>query len=76
MKIVKRSLILFKLTNMLIGIAIVIIGLVLLMQALGLITGNIWSVVWPSLLIILGVGIICKEQGKCCCKESDKKEEK
>lgn len=52
---------------MIIGIVIVIIGLAFLLQSLGIITISVWQFVWPCLLIAVGLGIICKEKGKCCC---------
>jgi hypothetical protein len=61
---------------MIIGIIIIIIGLVFLLQSLGLITGSVWQIIWPILIIIAGLGIICKEKGKCCCGENCEKEKK
>jgi hypothetical protein len=61
---------------MFIGIAIVIIGLVFLLQALGLISGSSWAIIWPCIIIIVGAGIICKERGNCCCGDDCKKEKK
>jgi uncharacterized membrane protein len=58
------------------GIAVIVIGLVFLMQALGLVPGSVWSVIWPCILIIIGIGIIYKERGKCYCGEHHKKEGK
>jgi hypothetical protein len=61
---------------MIIGIIIIVIGLVFLLQSLGFITGDAWKIIWPCLLIIAGLGIICKERGNCCCTKDHKKEEK
>ncbi len=65
---------------MFLGIAVIVIGLVFLLQSLGIISGSVWSVIWPCILILIGVGIICKEKGRCCCgehhEEHHKKEEK
>jgi hypothetical protein len=62
---------------MIIGIVIIVIGLAFLLQSLGFITGDTWQIIWPCLLIVVGLGIICKEKGgKCCCGEDHKKEEK
>lgn len=60
---------------MIIGIIIVVIGLAFLLQSLDLITGTAWQIIWPCLLIVAGLGIICKEKKECCC-EGHKKEEK
>jgi hypothetical protein len=61
---------------MIIGIIIVVIGLAFLLQSLGLITGTAWQIIWPCLLIVVGLGIICKERKNCCCMKDHKKEEK
>ncbi|MFZ2390606.1 MAG: DUF5668 domain-containing protein [Minisyncoccales bacterium] len=61
---------------MMIGIVIVIIGLAFLLQSLGIISGDAWQIIWPCLLIVIGLGIVCKERGKCCCGMDHKKEEK
>lgn len=46
------------------GIALVVIGLVFLLQNLGFISNNIWDIIWPSLIILLGVSILMKEKKK------------
>lgn len=54
------------------GIAIVVIGAVFLLQNLGVISSNVWSIIWPSLLIIAGICMIRKNG--CCiygCKCGD-----
>jgi len=61
---------------MFIGIAIIVIGLVFLLQSLGIISGSVWSIIWPCILIIIGIGIIYKERGKCCCGENCEKPKK
>jgi len=43
---------------------------------LGIISGDAWQIIWPCLLIVIGLGIVCKEKGKCCCGMDNKKEEK
>ncbi|MFA5012952.1 MAG: DUF5668 domain-containing protein [Candidatus Paceibacterota bacterium] len=50
---------------MFIGIAIVIIGVVILMQNLGIITYNAWQIIWPALIILLGLSLIFKSS---CCR--------
>lgn len=44
------------------GIIILVVGVALLLQNLGLVTGTIWSIIWPALLIILGLAIISKRK--------------
>ncbi|MBT3413024.1 MAG: hypothetical protein HOJ15_00150 [Candidatus Jacksonbacteria bacterium] len=43
------------------GWIIVTIGIVFLLQALGIVPSSIWSYVWPILVIIAGVQIIRKK---------------
>lgn len=59
---------------MFVGIAIILIGLILLFQNLGWISGNVWQIVWPVLLIAAGLSMICKKHGKCWCGCQDKNE--
>lgn len=61
---------------MIIGIIILVIGLAFLLQALGFISVSAWQFIWPTLLIIAGMGIICKEKGKCCCGDNCEKPKK
>jgi hypothetical protein len=44
------------------GIILVIIGLVFLLRNLGLITGDIWDIVWPCLLIAIGLKFIFRRK--------------
>ncbi|MFA5368898.1 MAG: DUF5668 domain-containing protein [Candidatus Paceibacterota bacterium] len=45
---------------MFIGFAIILIGVIFLLQNLGLISANVWQVIWPVLIILLGLSIISK----------------
>ncbi len=47
------------------GAAIIIIGFIFLLQNLGLIPGSAWQIVWPCLIILLGLSMICKSY-RCC----------
>ena len=56
------------------GLALVIIGIIFLLEKLGIVSGPIWSYVWPSLLILLGSNMVLGKRrwGKgwhwnCCC---------
>lgn len=42
------------------GVAIIIVGVILLLQNLGFVSGGVWEVVWPALIILLGVSILAK----------------
>lgn len=49
------------------GIIILIIGLAFLLQNLGLITGSVWGIFWPILLIIIGLALISRRKHCWCC---------
>ncbi len=40
------------------GGLVIILGLILFLEAAGLITGNIWRYFWAILLVIIGLGIM------------------
>ena len=42
------------------GLAILIIGVVFLLENLGIITSSVWDIIWPSLIIALGLGMLLK----------------
>lgn len=44
------------------GIILVIIGLVFLLRNLGFITGDIWNILWPCLVIAIGLKFILKRK--------------
>lgn len=47
---------------MILGLILIIIGLVFLLQNLGYISGAAWSIIWPAILIIMGLGLILKRR--------------
>ncbi|MDP2719260.1 MAG: DUF5668 domain-containing protein [Dehalococcoidia bacterium] len=67
---------------MIFGLALIIVGLVALGVKAGIIEGDVWSYVWPLLVILIGVRIVFfrKKRGMWCCgpfswrdrEESDK----
>ena len=52
------------------GFIILIIGLVFLLKNVGFISGDVWPIIWPSLVIALGLSILFKR------KRNEKKWEK
>ena len=52
------------------GFIILVLGLVFLLKNLGIVSGSVWSIVWPCLVIALGLSIIFKR------KKNEKKWEK
>ena len=49
---------------MLFGLVLVIIGVLLLLQNIGLIEGNFWNYLWPIIIILLGISILSKKNRK------------
>lgn len=43
---------------MIFGLIIIVIGVLLLLQHFGLITGDVWSVFWPVVLILAGLVLV------------------
>lgn len=58
---------------MLFGIILVIIGVVFLLEATGLISGNAWQIIWPCLIIVLGLGIMCGGDRRCFRSQKEDK---
>ena len=65
-----------------IGLILIIVGAVFLLQNLGYISGGDWSIIWPAILIIIGLWILLKKEhggfywGEWCgWKKWKKKEE-
>ncbi|MFH1597751.1 MAG: DUF5668 domain-containing protein [Patescibacteria group bacterium] len=44
------------------ALAIIVIGVILLLENIGIITGNIWEWVWPALIIILGLSMLLRRK--------------
>jgi hypothetical protein len=44
------------------GIIILVIGLAFLLQNLGLITGNFWNILWPLILIAIGLSLLFRRR--------------
>ncbi|MFH1866653.1 MAG: DUF5668 domain-containing protein [Patescibacteria group bacterium] len=42
---------------------LVILGVVFLLKNLGIISGDVWGVIWPLLIIALGVSMFYKRRG-------------
>jgi predicted permease len=40
------------------GIILIIIGVGFLLQNLGYISGGVWNIIWPVILIVLGLSLI------------------
>ena len=47
---------------MILGLILIIIGIVFLLQNLGYISGAAWSIIWPAILIVIGIAILLKRR--------------
>ncbi|MBI4330490.1 MAG: hypothetical protein HY673_04335 [Chloroflexi bacterium] len=64
---------------MIIGIALLVIGLVALAVKLDIIQGSIWGWVWPLLLILAGLMFLARRRrwgGWCCSSWREQDENK
>jgi hypothetical protein len=46
------------------GGLLVLAGVLLLLQNMGVITGNIWGIIWPLVLILIGVQLLLSVTGR------------
>lgn len=55
------------------GIMLVIVGTVFLLQNLGYFSVEAWNILWPALLIGLGLAMIAKRtrSSQACCRRDD-----
>ena len=49
---------------MIIGLILLIIGIVFLLQNLGYISEGAWSIIWPAVLMVIGLGTILKRKDR------------
>jgi len=45
-----------------IPLVLILIGILFLLKNLGIITGSIWSILWPLLVIILGLSLLARKK--------------
>jgi hypothetical protein len=50
------------------GIILVVVGLLVLFEKMGIIQGDFWGFFWPIVLIVLGLNMMKKDKnGMNCC---------
>jgi hypothetical protein len=49
---------------MFIGLIIVCLGTIFLLRNLGILSGAMWEIFWPSLIIVFGLAMIFKKKRK------------
>lgn len=45
-----------------VGFLFIIIGIIFLLKNLGLISGSVWDILWPALLIAAGLNVIIRRR--------------
>lgn len=60
------------------GVAIILVGVILLLQNLGFVSSGAWNVIWPALIILLGISILARKDRRDSFNDRKKevKEEK
>jgi len=46
---------------MILALILIIIGSAFLLESLGYISGSTWGFIWPTILIVLGLGMLMKK---------------
>jgi hypothetical protein len=44
------------------GFLLIIIGIIVLLKNLGFISGNVWDIFWPALLIVVGLSLVLRRR--------------
>jgi len=47
---------------MFLGLAILLVGVLFLLKNLGYISSNVWEVIWPCLVVVLGLAMIFRRK--------------
>lgn len=48
------------------GIILVVVGAVFLLSNLGIISSSAWGIIWPLILIAIGLGVMVKKSKQGC----------
>lgn len=43
------------------GVVLIVVGVVFLLQNLGYVTGEVWNVIWPAFIILIGISMLLKK---------------
>lgn len=46
------------------SLILIVTGIVFLLKNLGYISGTAWSIIWPVILIVIGLGILLKRRNR------------
>ena len=44
------------------GFLLIIIGIIVLLKNFGFISGNVWDIFWPALLIVVGLSLVLRRR--------------
>jgi len=42
------------------GLLLIVVGIAFLLENLGLVSGNVWNIIWPLVIILFGISILLK----------------
>ncbi len=42
------------------GLLLVVIGAVFLLQNLGIVSGSVWNLIWPLIIMLFGISLLIK----------------
>lgn len=58
---------------MYLGLLVSVVGVVFLLQNLGYIGGNAWNIIWPAIIIVVGLSMIFRSKSGLNWPGIDKK---
>lgn len=47
---------------MFVGLAVLVVGVLYLLKNLGYISSNVWEIIWPCLIVVLGLAIVFRRK--------------
>ncbi len=57
------------------GVALIVVGVVFLLQNLGYVTGEVWNVIWPAFIILIGISMLLHKDKKAAEAQKIEKED-
>ncbi|OQB05705.1 MAG: hypothetical protein BWY19_00838 [bacterium ADurb.Bin212] len=58
------------------GLGLVLVGILLLLNNLGIIKGDTWDYIWPAVIILVGLSMLFRRNDCCAPKVKVVKEDK
>ena len=57
------------------GLSLILVGVLFLLENIGVLSGDLWAIIWPSVIIIFGLSILSRRNRCCEPKVKIKKEQ-